>query len=208
MKALEAKLATLDAPVELFFRNDDAGWAQDRLEALIELFAARQVPLDCAVIPASLDAPTARDLCALRNAFPLLGLHQHGYAHSNHEPADSRKCEFGPARPLERQLADVIAGRERLDGLLGAWDPIFTPPWNRCSAATLQGLASHGFALVSTDRHRDDLGTIAQLPVTLDWQRAQREGRLEAALIAALARHPRPRGRDAAPRRNGRRGTR
>lgn len=186
MRAFEKSLARLAAPVEVFFRNDDAGWAQDRLVALIALFADRELPIDCAVIPAALDAPTARELCTIRDAFPLLGLHQHGYAHANHEPAGSRKCEFGPSRPPDRQLADIIAGRERLDGLLDAWDRIFTPPWNRCSPDTLQQLPAHGFALLSADRCREDIGKIAQLPVTIDWQRARREGRLVQSLADAF----------------------
>lgn len=186
MTAFETALTRLTAPVEVFFRNDDAGWAQDRLAALVAVFADRGLPIDCAVIPAALDEVTAQELRALRDAFPLLGLHQHGFAHANHEPAGSRKCEFGPSRPADRQLADIIAGRERLDGLLGRWDRIFTPPWNRCSAATLGQLRAHGFALLSADRLSDEVGTIAQLPVTLDWQRAQREGGLDAALAAAF----------------------
>lgn len=186
MTALAFALARLTAPVEVFFRNDDAGWAQDRLSALVAVFADRDLPIDCAVIPAALDEATAHELCALRAAYPLLGLHQHGFAHANHEPAGSRKCEFGLSRPPDRQLADIIAGRERLDGLLGRWDRIFTPPWNRCSAAALGQLRAHGFALLSTDRLSDEVDLIAQLPVTLDWQRAQREGRLDTALAAAF----------------------
>ena len=186
MTAFETALARLTAPVEVFFRNDDAGWAQDRLAALVAVFADRNLPIDCAVIPAALDEATAQELRALRDGFPLLGLHQHGFAHANHEPAGSRKCEFGPSRPPDRQLADIIAGRERLDGLLGRWDRIFTPPWNRCSAAALGQLRSHGFAMLSADRQHHEIGPIAQLPVTLDWQRAQREDRLDQALAAAF----------------------
>lgn len=187
MTDFETALTRLTAPVEVFFRDDDAGWAQDRLTALVALFADRGLPLDCAVIPAALDEATARQLCALRDAFPLLGLHQHGFSHTNHEPAGSRKCEFGPSRPLDRQLADIIAGRERLDGLLGQWDRIFTPPWNRCSAATLGHLRAHGFGLLSADRLIEGLGPIAQLPVSLDWQRAQREDRLDRALAETFS---------------------
>jgi hypothetical protein len=182
MKQLARTLDQLADPVTVFFRNDDAGWEQDRLASLIALFAERGFPLDLAVIPAALDPATARELLALRRTWPALGLHQHGYAHINHERSGGRKCEFGEARPLARQLADVIAGRERLNGLLGDWDPIFTPPWNRCSAELCLALGDHGFALLSTDRQRGDAGAITQLPVQLDWNRARREGQLEAKL--------------------------
>ena len=41
MRALEASLARLAAPVEVFFRNDDAGWAQDRLAAAVARWIGR-----------------------------------------------------------------------------------------------------------------------------------------------------------------------
>lgn len=182
MKQLAQTLGRLEAPVHLFFRCDDAGWDQPALESLAMLFAERDLPLDLAVIPAALDPETAQGLLALRQMLPSLGLHQHGYAHVNHQPAAERKCEFGPARPVQRQIADVIAGRERLNALLGDWDPIFTPPWNRCSAELAGALGDHGFVLLSTDGHRTDAGAIGQLPVCFDWDRMRREDRTEERL--------------------------
>ena len=59
-----------------------------------------------------------------------LGLHQHGYDHTNHE-TEGKKQEFGPARPADAHRRDIQTGRDRLRDLLGdAFDPIFTPPWN------------------------------------------------------------------------------
>ena len=63
-------------------------------------------------------------------------VHQHGLAHVNHEP-DGRKFEFGPSRTHEEQRADIEAGRRLLAERLGdAVEPIFTPPWNRCTRDT------------------------------------------------------------------------
>src|SRR3954467_1577014 len=78
-----------EAPVDVFFRDDDAGWADERLLELIDRFAAHGLPLDLAVIPMELSAVLAERL-----AERPVGLHQHGYAHTNHQ-LEGRKCEFG-----------------------------------------------------------------------------------------------------------------
>ena len=75
-----------------------------------------------------------------------IAVHQHGLAHANNEP-EGRKHEFGPSRSYEEQRRDIESGRallrERLDGVL---EPIFTPPWNRCTRDTALCLAELGFA--------------------------------------------------------------
>src|SRR4051794_7609648 len=103
------------APVAFFFRDDDAGWGDARLAALLDVFASHATWLDLAVIPRALDAGLARELLAREG----VGLHQHGLAHANHEPEGLRRCEFGPARPAALQRADIVEGRERLEDLLG-----------------------------------------------------------------------------------------
>lgn len=186
MKQVEIALMRRSQPLDLFFRDDDAGWATDALGAMVEIFGDRDCPLDLAVIPAVLDDATANQLNHWRRDHWRLGLHQHGYAHSNHEPATARKCEFGPARPVDRQCADIMIGRDRMAGMLGETDSIFTPPWNRCSHATVARLGDMGFAVFSSDQ-RVDATTVAMLPVTLDWDRARREDRLEAALADQIS---------------------
>jgi hypothetical protein len=48
-------------------------------------------------------------------------------------------------------------------------------------------LHQHGFAMLSTDRFRNDVGTeIIQLPVMLDWERARREQRLAESFVTAI----------------------
>ncbi len=51
MKQLARTLDKLTGQVAIFFRDDDAGWEQDRLTSLVSLFAQRGLPLDLAVIP-------------------------------------------------------------------------------------------------------------------------------------------------------------
>lgn len=161
------------APVDVFFRDDDAGWAGDALEALLGVFCDAAVPIDLAVIPMALSGTEAARLARRRAAGPgRVGLHQHGCRHVNHEPA-GRKCEFGPARLRAAQWRDLRDGRDRLAALLGPVDPIFTPPWNRCTETTVQCLADLGFAVLSQDSGAmPEAGAAPQrLPVSVDWCR-------------------------------------
>jgi hypothetical protein len=149
--------------VDVFFRDDDAGWADERLLELIERFAVHGLPLDLAVIPAELTPGLAAKLLD-RHA----GLHQHGHAHANHE-REGRKCEFGPSRARDAQRADIAAGQERLRELLGdRLDPFFTPPWNRCTRDTGECLVELGFTLLSREHRAEPLGLLPELPVHLD----------------------------------------
>jgi peptidoglycan/xylan/chitin deacetylase (PgdA/CDA1 family) len=163
---LKNLLISLDAaasPVEVFFRDDDAGWGDNRLLDLITRFEAYGLPLDLAVIPAELTNGLAEQLRTRQ-----VGLHQHGYAHVNHEP-EGRKCEFGPARDLAAQKADIAAGQERLKALLGdRLDPYFTPPWNRCTPDTAQALVELGFAALSREHRAEPLGLLPEVSVHLD----------------------------------------
>ncbi len=188
MNAVRQALRDRRVPLEMFFRDDDAGWDMGSLDRLLDLFTLRECPIDLAVIPAALDASSAARLSAWRAAHPAIRLHQHGYAHENHEGPAGRKCEFGPNRPLAMQSADIAIGRHRLRELLAAFDPIFTPPWNRCAPEILGRLPDLGFRMVSADRSAPTAAPgVTSLPVTLDWDRARRERRLETSLARQVA---------------------
>jgi predicted glycosyltransferase len=194
LRPLLAALAAAVEPVTFFFRDDDAGWTSPQLFALLDRFTAEGVPIDLAVIPTALDGELATEL-ARRRAYAPIGIHQHGYAHVNHEPV-GRSCEFGPARGEDEQRRDIEAGRTRLRELLGPdVDPVFTPPWNRCTTATGACLVDFGFAAVSRDSTAEPLGVpgLAELPVSVDWYgrrkglrltRAELGGRLATAVNA------------------------
>jgi peptidoglycan/xylan/chitin deacetylase (PgdA/CDA1 family) len=173
-------------PVSFFFRDDDAGWRNDRLLRLLDAFAEHGLPLDLAVIPVELDRGLATELLA-RMTTTRLRVHQHGFAHVNHEPS-GRKCEFGPSRQAADQRRDIETGRRRLRELLGdAPDPIFTPPWNRCTEETARGVAALGFRLLSREWRapRHGITGLAELPVRIDWVRldpAARGARLAEAI--------------------------
>jgi hypothetical protein len=170
---LDSVTAALDAApssVPVFFRDDDAGWGDDRLYVLLDRFLEYGLPLDVAAIPQALGPAMARELVARRVA-----VHQHGLAHANHEP-EGRKCEFGPSRSYDQQRRDIEAGREllreRLDGLV---EPIFTPPWNRCTRDTALCLAELGFQVLSRESRAEPLGELRELPVSLDFVRLSPE---------------------------------
>jgi hypothetical protein len=169
---LQRALDGLPRPMPVFFRDDDAGWEDARLFQLLDLFRLHRMPIDLAVIPDALTPTLARQLVERRSeAGGTIGLHQHGKAHRNHEPA-GRPCEFGPARSPADIHADLLAGRTRLTELLGAaLDPVFTPPWNRCSTDTGYALLELEFAALSRDRTAESLALpgLLELPITVDW---------------------------------------
>lgn len=170
---LEAVVAALDiaaSPVDFFLRDDDAGWDDARLFALLRCVERARVPIDLAVIPQAAGEDLARRLCARIDAAPgRVGVHQHGLAHYNHQ-IEGRKCEFGAARPYAAQRADLRAGRERLRALFGArLDAIFTPPWNRCSAVTPELLAELGYSALSRERSATPQQALPELAVDVDW---------------------------------------
>jgi hypothetical protein len=187
---LRAALDAAPGPIDFFFRDDDVGWRGDRLGDLLDLFARLGLPLDLAVIPAALEDEAAMDVLArVDRADGRLGVHQHGYAHENHEP-DGRRCEFGPARARYEQQRDIEAGRARLDRLLGAAvEPIFTPPWNRCSVTTGHCLVELGFDILSREAQAAPLGLpeLRELPVHVDWFKRRDGALLPLDAISQLA---------------------
>src|SRR3954447_17449176 len=93
-------------PLPMFFRDDEGGWADDRLLRLLPIFEESGLPLDIAVIPATLSSKLAAQLAHRARVSGLLGLHQQGYAHESHEHGIARS-NFGSARPLSAQREDI-----------------------------------------------------------------------------------------------------
>jgi uncharacterized protein DUF2334 len=175
---LRRALDTAASPIDFFFRDDDAGWHDERLFALLDLFERQGLPIDVAAIPRAVSASLASELRARIAAAPeRLAVHQHGFAHLNHE-AEGRKCEFGPSRPRSLQQQDIESGRRLLSEVHGlAVSQIFTPPWNRCTEATGEALRACGFSVLSRDATAQPLGVagLCELPVRVDWL-ARRKG--------------------------------
>jgi hypothetical protein len=193
-------------PAVLFFRADDIGAPGQTFGRMAGLFRSHGVALGLAVVPAWLTA--ARRDCLLDMLGPdgeLFCLHQHGWRHADHEAAlagnpspgragrrSRKKCEFGPARSFHHKLADLRRGRDKLAGLLGGRvSPIFTPPWNRLDAETLEGLGRLGFRAVSRSLGAlppipEPLSGLVSLDVTVDLH-TRKEPDPEAAFSGLLA---------------------
>jgi hypothetical protein len=120
---------------------------------MVRIFMRYDIPLNLAVVPAWLTAERWRALARIGREAPHLWCwHQHGWRHQNHE-SQGKKQEFGPARAFGALRHDLDRGRARLEALLGPrFYPVFTPPWNRCSAEVLAYLHRSGYAAVSRSR--------------------------------------------------------
>jgi predicted deacetylase len=170
LEAARRALDEADSPRPFFFRDDDAGWRDDRLRAVLDCFAIRELPVDVAVIPAELTPGLTRELAA-RMRDTGVRVHQHGYAHVNHEPA-GRKCEFGPSRDAGAYTRDLSEGQRRMRDAFGPrLDAVFTPPWNRCVPEIVGALAPLGFEVLSRDSTAEPLEgqVLVEIPVTVDW---------------------------------------
>ena len=175
------KLDELPHPVAIFFRDDDAGWEDARLYRLLDLFARHDLPIDLAAIPMALNPALGRELSDRMAGSPeKVRVHQHGYAHVNHESI-GKKCEFGVSRTKAAQRRDIQSGMLRLRELFGdRADPIFTPPWNRCTVETGECLVELGISVLSRESGAAPLAIpgLLELPVQLDWFAHRKKVRL------------------------------
>lgn len=167
---VRAALDAASAPLDIFLRDDDAGWNDVRLIALLDIAARAGVPIDLALIPLALGDALAQELRARIDAAPgRVGVHQHGYAHVNHQ-GEGRSGEFGAARDVNAQRQDLLQGRDRLlQHFAERLDAIFTPPWNRCAPGTPGLLAELRYVALSRDRGAAPQRALPELPVDVDW---------------------------------------
>ncbi len=170
LQPLRQALDESSTPVAFFFRDDDAGWDDDSLFRLLDCFEETATPIDLAAIPMEVSTILGDELHrrAKRGA---IGVHQHGFTHVNHETT-GRKCEFGSSRFRDLQRADISLGWGRLQDVVGdVVQPMFTPPWNRCTIDTAQALVDLGFSVLSRDATATPFrcSALREVPVTIDW---------------------------------------
>ena len=175
-------LAGRQSPIKVFFRNDDGGWADKRLQQLTNEFIQQELPLDIAVIPDALSEQSVDVINALLDAGDKVAIHQHGFSHSNHQ-LSGRLCEFGTDRNSEQQREDIEKGQKMLATMFGSQvKPVFTPPWNRCTRDTAVALQSLGFQCLSRIIGSDPIeSTMSELPVAIDWLKKRKGVRLNTA---------------------------
>jgi hypothetical protein len=137
-------------PIHIFFRADDIGVPGKQFNRLIDLFKRHEAPLSLAVVPAWLTPTRWSALMKIcRDPSSLWCWHQHGWRHKNHEK-HFKKQEFGPSRATAEIESELIRGRRRLESVMNEhFYPLFTAPWNRCSAETLKLLNNLGYRAVS-----------------------------------------------------------
>jgi hypothetical protein len=134
----------------VFFRADDIGVPSDNFARLLALFMKHRAPLALAVVPAWTSGTRWKIMKKLSE--PGKGLwswHQHGWRHVNHE-LEGKKQEFGPARNSREIQKDLLAGRNKLENMMGDdFYPLFTPPWNRCQGIALDFIKQYGYHAIS-----------------------------------------------------------
>ena len=137
----------------VFFRADDIGIPSNQFIQLIEIFRKHQLPLCLATVPTWLTANRLSTLQQITgNSKKQWYWHQHGYVHRNFEQIGKNQ-EFGSVRNYSDITSSLKKGKNRLNLLLGTLNqPVFTPPWNRCSMETLQSLKKLGFKAISRSR--------------------------------------------------------
>lgn len=149
IQTVEEGCTNADGAVHVFFRADDIGVPGVAFTRMVELFNQFEMPLCLAVVPTWLSRPRYATLRKSTGNSKLFCWHQHGWLHRNHQ-LSGKKGEFGEDRPKMRLRADLINGKNRCEALLeDDFYPVFTPPWNRCSEATLELLRELGFTAIS-----------------------------------------------------------
>ena len=157
--------------IELFIRDDDVDSEEANLNRLISTGLKLRVPISYGIIPATLTQTVEKFLNSVKRSHPeLIELHQHGWAHRNHE-GDPGKGEFGPSRPYDQQFEDLEKGRVTLQQSFGdGFFPAFSPPWNLYTVETIRAMKELRFVVLSAGaKYLGGSGQGIQLyPATLD----------------------------------------
>lgn len=156
---------------EVFFRADDIGYPGKQFSEMISTFKKHSTPLALAIVPVWLNEDrTSRLSTELKDCCNLWTMHLHGYKHMNTETT-GKKFEFGPSTSKGSAFLKLKKGRDKLQSMLGKnFVPIFTPPWNRCSLATMQSLVELGFKTISRSKNvkPETPEGLTDIPVNID----------------------------------------
>lgn len=130
----------------LWWRDDDAGRDDPKLERLLALADACERPVALAVVPQWLEPATVERILAS----PWATVLQHGIDHADHGVGEDKMIELGGG--VDRAwLEDALqAGRERLAAAFGErFLPVMVPPWNRIAPDLVPRLPALGFTGLS-----------------------------------------------------------
>ena len=137
-----AKWSRKNSIVQIWWRDDDANRPTSNLDWMLKTIDSLEFKPLLAAIPNLSSRELAKALET--NGLPIA---VHGLSHSNYEPADSRKSEFGPSRTLRNIKKDLIQAKEQLSNIFG--DSVidcFVPPWNRIREDIIPNLSELGFS--------------------------------------------------------------
>lgn len=142
-----AKWRRKDLTLPIWWRDDDATEPSAKLDRLIRQSERIGVPIHLAIIPREAGRELAARVGEADHIIPVV----HGWSHTNHQPAEDKKCEFGVARSVALRREEASEGLRRLQTLMGQQvSPMFVPPWNRVPKEFLPELASSGYTSFST----------------------------------------------------------
>lgn len=131
-----------------WWRDDDAGRDDDRLDRLLALAARRARPVTVAVVPDWLEPATVARLLAS----PWATVIQHGVAHTDWGGPEDKKIELGGTVDRGRLAEWLVAGRRRLEDAFGEqFVPALAPPWNNIATDVAVRLPELGFVGLSCD---------------------------------------------------------
>lgn len=175
---------------DLWWRDDDAGRDDARLDRLLALAAHHRRPVALAVVPAWLEPGAIQRI----TASPWATVLQHGVAHTDHAAPGERKVELGGTADRVRLCEALAAGRERLACAFGSqFLAVLVPPWNRIAADVIEGLPGLGYLGLSCDGGPPRTRPLRRIDThvdAVDWPagaRPRRADELEAMLTAAIA---------------------
>ena len=162
--------------VLVWWRDDDAGRHDPRLDMLLDLARDSGHPLALAVVPAWLDSTTTNRVLAVPNVHVM----QHGWAHADHARPGAKAIELGGSVDSATCCHALRQGATRLRSTFGErFQPVMVPPWNRIDAHCLEALPGLGFSGLSTfadDRRGTAFGLVqvnAHVDL-IDWRGTRR----------------------------------
>ena len=171
-----------------WWRDDDLNEPTEAFDMLLNMRDQLDIPLTLAVIPDNVDPHIADQ---------LEGCHlvQHGVTHTSYAADGEKKSEFPNSRNAADALADLAAGKARMETLFEEnFYAFLVPPWNRISDDLLPGMADLGFVGVSRFKARKQAVPVPGFAEVnthidpVDW-RGSRSGHSDAFILGMAVDH-------------------
>ncbi|TGD97211.1 glycosyltransferase [Methylobacterium nonmethylotrophicum] len=160
-----ARAADAGRTVDLWWRDDDATAHTPALDRLLALAARTGWPVALAAVPGRAEPSLAARLTDEAGIDLLV----HGLTHANRAPANARKAEFGPHRPLAALRSDAAEALRLAQARLGPrLLPVLVPPWNRIAPELPEALPALGYRGLSAAAPHPAVAGLAQAHAAVD----------------------------------------